>query len=174
MVYNCGGYESLEAVKLLDGIVDIYLPDAKYSDSKLAKELSSAPDYPEINRIAIREMWRQVGELETDDEGEEGVARKGVIVRHLVIPREIENTKGVLRMLKETVGTQVAISLMGQYFPTYRMRGTPYDRTLKISEYQEVASYMFDLGFENGWIQDGLGVALRHRPDFRRDKKEMW
>lgn len=174
LVYNCGGYESLEAVKLLDGLVDIYLPDAKYSDSELAKKLSGAPDYPEVNRAALAEMQRQVGDLETDEEGEEGVARKGLIVRHLMIPGEVENTKGVLRMLAETTGVKVAISLMGQYFPTYRMRGTPYDRTLKISEYQEVASYMFDLGFENGWIQEGLGVALRHRPDFRRDKKEMW
>lgn len=171
LVYNCGGYENLEAIKLLDGIVDIYLPDAKYADKELASKLSAAPDYPERNREALTEMWRQVGELDTD---EEGIARKGLIVRHLVIPGEMENTKGVLRMLKETVGTRVAISLMGQYFPTYRMRGTPYDRSLKISEYQEVASYMFDLGFEAGWVQDGLGVALRHRPDFREKKEEMW
>ena len=170
LVYNCGGYESLEALKLLDGIVDIYLPDAKYADSELAKRLSAAPDYPAINRIALAEMWRQVGELETN---EEGVARKGVIVRHLVIPTEVENTKGVLRMLAETAGVQVAISLMGQYFPTSRMRGTPYDRTLTVREYQEAAAYMFDLGFSNGWVQDRLGVELRHRPDFRRNEKEM-
>lgn len=174
LVYNCGGYESLEALKLLDGIVDIYLPDAKYTDSKLAKRLSEAPDYPAINRIALAEMWRQVGELETDDEGEEGIARKGLIVRHLMIPGEVENTKGVLRMLKEVTDTQVAISLMGQYFPTSRMKGTPYDRTLTVREYQDAASYMFDLGFENGWVQERLGVELKHRPDFRRDLKEMW
>lgn len=174
LVYNCGGYESLKALKLLDGIVDIYLPDAKYADSKLAKRLSEAPDYPAINRIALAEMWRQVGELETDDEGEEGIARKGLIVRHLMIPGEVENTKGVLRMLKEVTDTQVAISLMGQYFPTSRMKGTPYDRTLTVREYQDVASYMFDLGFDNGWVQDRLGVELRYRPDFRRDLKEMW
>ena len=170
LVYNCGGYESLEALKLLDGIVDIYLPDAKYADSELAKRLSAAPDYPAINRIALAEMWRQVGELETN---EEGVARKGVIVRHLVIPTEVENTKGVLRMLAETAGVQVAISLMGQYFPTSRMRGTPYDRTITRAEYQAAAEYMFDLGFSNGWVQDRLGVELRHRPDFRRNEKEM-
>lgn len=171
LVYNCGGYESLEAIKLLDGIVDIFLPDAKYADSELARKLSAAPEYPERNREALVEMWLQVGELETDDEG---IATKGVIVRHLVIPGELDNTKGVLRMLKETVGTKVAISLLGQYFPPHRMRNTPYDRSLKIAEYQEVAQYMFDLGFSNGWVQEGLGVELRHRPDFRKDRKEMW
>jgi putative pyruvate formate lyase activating enzyme len=182
LVYNCGGYESLEAIKLLDGIVDIYLPDAKYADSELAKKLSGAPDYPEVNRVALAEMWRRVGELETEreegdegEEGEEGVARKGLIVRHLVIPNETRNTLSVLDMLKETVGVKVAISLMGQYFPTYRTRNTPpYNRSLRISEYQEVAQYMFDLGFEAGWVQDGLGVALRHRPDFREKKEEMY
>lgn len=171
LVYNCGGYESLEAVRLLDGLVDIYLPDAKYADAELAKRLSDAPDYPEVNRAVLAEMWSQVGELEVDDEG---VARKGLIVRHLMIPAEVENTKGVLRVLKEVAGTEVAISLMGQYFPTYRMRGTDYDRTLRLSEYQEAAQYMFDLGFTNGWVQEGLGVKLRHRPDFRKKKDEMW
>jgi putative pyruvate formate lyase activating enzyme len=174
LVYNCGGYESLEAIKLLDGLVDIYLPDAKYADPELAKKLSGASEYPEKNRQALAEMWRQVGELDTDDEGEEGVARKGLIVRHLMIPGELENTRGVLRMLKETVGTQVAISLMGQYFPTWRMKGTPYDRTLTVDEYREAASYMFDLGFTNGWVQERLGVQPRHRPDFRKDKEGMW
>lgn len=174
LVYNCGGYESLEAIRLLDGIVDIYLPDAKYANSELAKRLSAAPDYPQINRAALAEMWRQVGELETDDEGEEGIARKGLIVRHLMIPDEVENTKGVLRVLKKTAGVQVAISLMGQYFPTWRMKGTPYDRTITRAEYQEAASYMFDLGFENGWVQERLGVQPRHRPDFREQKDEMY
>ncbi len=170
LVYNCGGYETLEALRLLDGLVDIYLPDAKYADAELAETLSGAKDYPEVNRAAIAEMWRQVGELETD---EEGVARKGLIVRHLVIPGELENTKGVLRALKETVGVKVAISLMGQYFPTARMRKTAYNRSLTVREYQEVAQYMFDLGFEHGWVQEGLGVELRHRPDFRRKEEEM-
>lgn len=174
LVYNCGGYESLEALRLLDGVVDIYLPDAKYADRELAQKLSAAPDYPEINRQALAEMWRQVGELETDEEGEGGIAYKGLIVRHLIIPGEVENTRGVLRMLKETVGVKVAISLMGQYFPTYRMKGTPYDRTLTAREYQEAADYMMELGFANGWIQHGLGVELRHRPDFRKNKGEMY
>jgi len=173
LVYNCGGYESLEALKLLDGIVDIYLPDAKYADSELAKKLSGAPDYPEVNRAALAEMQRQVGDLETDEEGEEGVARKGLIVRHLMIPGETRNTLMVLDMLTETTGVEVAISLMGQYFPTSRMKGTPYDRTLTVREYQEAAQYMFDLGFSNGWVQERLGVELKHRPDFRRDEKEI-
>jgi len=173
LVYNCGGYESLEALRLLDGIVDIYLPDAKYADSELAAKLSTAPDYPEVNRAALAEMQRQVGELETDEEGEEGVARKGLIVRHLMIPGETRNTLMVLDMLKETTGVKVAISLMGQYFPTSRMRGTAYDRTITRAEYQEAAQYMFDLGFSNGWVQERLGVELRHRPDFRRDEKEI-
>jgi len=190
LVYNCSGYESLEALEILDGIVDIYLPDAKYSDIELAKKLSTAPDYPTVNRAALFEMYRQVGDLEVDSEG---IACKGLIVRHLIFPGELENTKGVLRELKEIVGTDVAISLMGQYFPTQRMRApsghsqniselalgsqgnnTPYDRTLTREEYQEAADYMLSLGFSNGWVQERLGVELHHRPDFRREKEEMY
>ncbi len=171
LVYNCSGYESLDALEILDGVVDIYLPDAKYADTELAKGLSTAADYPEINRIAIREMYRQVDALDLDSAG---IARKGLIVRHLIIPGELENTKGVLRMLKETVGSDVAISLMGQYFPTHRMRNTQYNRTLTREEYQEAADYMLSLGFSNGWVQERLGVELPHRPDFRNQKKEMW
>jgi len=170
LVYNCGGYESLDALRLLDGVVDIYLPDAKYADSELAKTLSGAADYPEINRKALAEMRRQVGGLVADGDG---IARRGLIVRHLVIPGELDNTRMVLDMLKETCGLEVAVSLMGQYFPTYRMRGTPYDRTLSAQEYREATDYMFRLGFENGWVQEGLGVEPRHRPDFRRQGKEM-
>jgi putative pyruvate formate lyase activating enzyme len=171
LVYNCSGYESLDALELLDGVVDIFLPDAKYADSELASALSSAQDYPEVNRAALAEMFRQVGDLETDGKG---IARKGLIVRHLIIPGESQNTRMVLDMLKKTIGTSVAISLMGQYFPTERVQNTQYDRTLTPSEYQEAADYMFSLGFENGWVQEELGVVELHRPDFRKEKKEMY
>ncbi len=171
LVYNCSGYENLDALTLLDGVVDIYLPDAKYADSELAKTISGAPDYPRVNREALCAMYRQVKDLETDAQE---IARKGLIVRHLIIPGELENTKGVLRMLAETVGTTVTVALMGQYFPTQRMRGTPYDRTLTREEYEETAHYMQSLGFVNGWVQAGLGVELHDQPDFRKGKKDMW
>lgn len=171
LVYNCSGYENLDTLELLDGIVDIYLPDAKYADTELARKLSTAPDYPRINRAALFEMYRQVGDLETDSEG---VAHKGLIVRHLIIPGEPENTRGILRMLADTVDTSVAISLMGQYFPTSKMHNTPYNRTLTRASYQEAVDYMLDLGFSNCLIQKSLGVKLHHRPDFRKEKDEMW
>lgn len=171
LVYNCSGYESLDALELLEGIVDIYLPDAKYADIELAKTLSTAPDYPRVNRAALAEMYRQVGDLELDSQG---VAHKGLIIRHLIIPGELENTKLVLRMLSDTLGSNVAISLMGQYFPTHNMQGTAYDRTLTRAEYQEATDYMVSLGFSNGWVQEGLGVELHHRPDFKEKPDEMW
>lgn len=171
LVYNCSGYESLDALELLEGVVDIYLPDAKYADVELAKALSSAADYPRVNRSALAEMYRQVGDLDVD---KDGVARNGLIVRHLIIPNELQNTRMVLDMMKDTLGTNVAISLMGQYFPTERIRNTPYDRTINRTEYQEAADYMLSLGFSNGWVQEGLGVELEHRPDFREKPNEMW
>ncbi len=170
LVYNCSGYENLDALELLDGVVDIYLPDAKYADAELAKTLSGAPDYPRVNRAALAEMYRQAGDLVVDSEN---VACKVLIIRHLIIPGESQNTHNVLDTIRDTLGDGVAISLMGQYFPTQRTRNTPYDRTLNHTEYQEAADYMLSLGFSNGWLQEGLGVEFKHQPDFRRREDEM-
>jgi len=170
LVYNCGGYESTEALRLLDGIVDIYLPDAKYAEPKLAERLSAAYNYPEINRLALAEMWRQVGSLKMD---KDGLTYRGLIVRHLVIPGELQNTFAVLNMLKNALGTDVTISLMGQYFPTEKMKNTFYNRTLSAAEYQQATEYMFNLGFANGWVQEELGVEPEYQPNFRKNEEEM-
>lgn len=151
IVYNTSGYEKVEILKILDGIVDIYLPDAKYMDKNLAKRLSLVGDYPEINRSALKEMARQVGELKLD---EDGVAIKGIIIRHLVLPNNIENSLSVLKMIKEEIGDWVSISLMSQYFPTFRALNDPIiNRKIRRDEYEEVVRYMKSLGFKNGWIQ---------------------
>ena len=151
IVYNTSGYEKVEILRYLDGVVDIYLPDAKYSDKNLAKRLSLANDYPEVNRLALKEMARQVGELKLS---EDGVAIRGLIVRHLVLPNNVENSRGVLNMIKEEIGTWVTISLMSQYFPTFRaLSDNMINRKITKEEYEDVVRYMKSLGFKNGWIQ---------------------
>ncbi len=151
IVYNTSGYEKVEILRYLDGVVDIYLPDAKYSDKNLAKRLSLAYDYPEVNRLALKEMAKQVGNLKL---GEDGVAIRGLIVRHLVLPNNVENSRGVLNMIKEEIGTWVTISLMSQYFPTFRaLSDNMINRKITEEEYKEVVKYMESLGFKNGWIQ---------------------
>ena len=112
IVYNCAGYENLETLQLLDGVVDIYLPDSKYSDNKNALRTSKMPHYVESNQITLREMYRQVGPLELD---EEGIARRGLLIRHLVMPEDISGTREVLRWIAEELGPDTPVSLMDQY-----------------------------------------------------------
>ncbi|OYD16367.1 hypothetical protein CH333_03650 [candidate division WOR-3 bacterium JGI_Cruoil_03_44_89] len=148
IVYNTGGYDSPETLSLLRGIVDIYLPDAKYSDDQLAFRYSGVKRYVDINREAICEMHSQVGELLVD----EGIAVEGILVRHLVLPSHIENTRGVLQFLK-TVSPDTKISLMGQYFPCNRAKDYPeINQKLSTTEYREAVSIMHSLSLE-GYIQ---------------------
>ena len=152
LVYNCGGYESLEMVRLWDGIVDIYMPDMKYADPEHAKTYSSAPDYPEVNRAAILEMARQAGVLELD---EEGIALKGLLIRHLVLPENIAGTEAVLRFITEKVSPKTHISLMSQYFPAHGAHGMPpMDRKITRSEYATAKSHLERFGLEHGWVQE--------------------
>ena len=117
LVYNCGGYESLETLKLLDGIVDIYMPDMKYSDEKNGRRFSGIKNYPSVNQAAVKEMHRQVGDLQMD---ERGVAKRGLLVRHLVLPNDIAGTEGVVRFLAEEVSTNTYLNVMAQYHPAHR------------------------------------------------------
>src|SRR5690606_32198284 len=117
LVWNSGGYDAPQALALLDGVVDIYLPDMKYSDADLARRLSGVRDYPRVNRAAVREMHRQVGDLQLTVDG---IAQRGVLVRHLVMPGHAENTAGVLRWLAGNLGPNTYLSLMDQYRPAYR------------------------------------------------------
>ncbi|KQC11198.1 MAG: hypothetical protein APR62_10370 [Smithella sp. SDB] len=164
-VYNCGGYENPEIVKLLDGMVEIYLPDFKYGLEDDSIIFSSAPGYTRFALDSIKEMVRQVGdELEIKD----GVAQKGVIIRHLVLPGRIENSKEVLRLIRKEISKNVSLSLMSQYTPTTKVHHHPIlGRRITRSEYEQVLDYAYKLGFNNLFIQAVNKYELT--PDFDRD-----
>ncbi len=152
IVYNTSGYESVEALRLLDGIVDIFLPDMRYSEGKAALRYSIAPHYPEINRAAVMEMFRQVGNLELD---ENGIAKRGLIIRHLVLPNGNSGTEGVMKFLAEEISKDVHLSLMSQYFPAYKAHEIPeLSRRITSEEYDEAYQIMQGYGLENGWVQE--------------------
>jgi putative pyruvate formate lyase activating enzyme len=165
LVYNTGGYESLEILRLLDGIVDIYLPDIRYADDAVARRYSGAPEYLAHNRATIAEMYRQVGHLVM---GDDGVARRGLIVRHLILPERLAGSAESLTWLATEVSPDVHISVMAQYYPAFRASDhPPLSRRITRAEYDEVVKLVDDLGMENGWIQD-LDSPDSYRPDFTR------
>ena len=164
-VYNCGGYENPEVIKLLDGMVDIYLPDFKYGLEKDSVDFSSAPGYPRFALDSIKEIVNQVGDgLELKD----GVAQKGIIIRHLVLPGRIENSKEALRLIKKEISTSVFLSLMSQYTPIAKVRHHPIlGRRITESEYEQITDYAMKLGFDNVFVQEVNDYELT--PDFDRD-----
>ena len=167
VVYNCGGYETVETLKLLEGLVDIYLPDFKYVDSERAKRYSRAEDYPEVAKAALAEMVRQQPEAEFD---ERGIMTKGVIVRHLMLPGGIKDSKAVVNYLYETYGDQIYISLMNQYTPLPHVADYPeIDRKLKKFEYDRLVDYAISLGVENGFIQEGETAKESFIPAFTNE-----
>jgi putative pyruvate formate lyase activating enzyme len=152
IVYNTSGYESVEALKLLDGIVDIYLPDMRYSDYQPARSFSVALDYPAVNRAAVKEMFRQVGNLKLD---EKGIAKRGLIIRHLILPNGHSGTRGVMKFLAEEISKDVYISLMSQYFPAYKAHDfKELSRRITAEEYDAACQIMQEYGLENGWMQE--------------------
>ena len=164
VVYNCGGYERVETLRELEGLVDIYLPDMKYSDPKLAGILSAAPDYVEIAKAAIAEMYRQVGSAVIEDE----IMQRGMIVRLLMLPGELDNTLGVLDWFSEAFPKgDVLFSLMSQYVPMGKAKTMPpYDRRITEDEYDAALSYLELLGIENGFTQDFSAATEEYIPDF--------
>ena len=122
LVYNCGGYESVEILKLLEGIVDIYMPDMKYSDEEIARQYSGIENYPSANRVAVKEMHRQVGDLQID---EQGVATRGLLVRHLVLPHGLAGTAAVVRFLAEEISSNTYLNVMAQYRPCHKASQFP-------------------------------------------------
>jgi putative pyruvate formate lyase activating enzyme len=158
LVYNCGGYESLDTLKLLDGIVDIYMPDFKYSDPGPAKKYSKAADYPQVARAALKEMHRQVGDLVIDPGG---VALRGLLLRHLVLPGGLAGTGEVVRFVAEEVSKDTYINIMDQYHPCYKaFDHPPLDRGLTAGEYEEAVRMALDAGLKR---IDGITVSLRVR-----------
>jgi len=163
IVYNSNGYESVSSLKLLEGIIDIFLPDIKYTGDDRAVALSHAPDYTAINRAALKEMFRQAGFLKTDDTG---VAEHGIIVRHLVLPHNTAGTFESLRFLVNQFSRKISVSIMFQYFPAYKARGHPLiGRNISPDEYESVIEMLETLKIENGWIQERESSAV-FQPDF--------
>lgn len=164
VVYNSNGYDDVQMLRQLSGLIDIYLPDCKYADNALAERFSSAPGYAELIPHVLDEMLRQAGHLETD---EEGIATRGLLVRHLILPGCAENSKGCLKMLAH-LSKLLTISLMSQYTPQYRAKEfPPLDRPLWLTEYEEILDYAEDLGLENIFTQE-LESQEEYLPDFAK------
>jgi putative pyruvate formate lyase activating enzyme len=152
IVYNTGGYDSKDCLELLDGIVDIYLPDFKYADNEVAMKISGVRNYFEVATEALSEMCRQVGDLATDVEG---IATRGVMVRHLVLPEGQAQTKEVFRLIKDKITTKIHISLLGQYFPAYKsLQIDNLKRKITAQEYKKALADVIELGFENVYQQE--------------------
>lgn len=151
IIYNTNGYEKVETLKMLEGYIDIYLPDLKYSDDLLAKRLSKVDNYFEIATNAIKEMYRQVGKNMFN---ENGIMQKGMIIRHLVLPNHILNSRRVLKWVNDNIN-DVYVSVMAQYFPTYKAKEIDdINRKLTKKEYEEIENYLYRLNLENGYIQE--------------------
>lgn len=164
VIYNTNGYENVETIQALNGFVDVYLPDLKYYYDELATKYSKAPNYFEIATTAILEMIKQVGKPEFD---EKGLIKKGVIVRHLVLPNYIQNSKHILKWLKENVETKAYVSVMAQYFPTYKAKeDEKINRKLTKKEYSEIEKYLYLLNIENGYMQDLGKHEEEYVPEF--------
>jgi putative pyruvate formate lyase activating enzyme len=167
LVYNSNGYDAVETLRLLDGIIDIYLPDMKYSDDATAARLSSATGYTAHNQRAVIEMYRQVGRLRLDDHG---LAAGGLLIRHLVLPHRLAGSLETFRFLADNGLTRVSLSVMAQYHPVYHAHQHPdVDRPINTQEYQQVLTWLDELGFENLLTQE----MESHRvflPDFDQEK----
>ncbi len=162
IVYNSNGYDSVAALRQIRGLVDIYLPDIKYMDNTLGQKFSAADDYADVIPGVLREMFDQVGLLELDDDG---VAVRGLLVRHLVLPGQIENSKACLKFLVE-LSPDISVSIMSQYSPQYKACGIPaLNRPLIAEEYDEITDYALELGLENAFIQT-LESQETYLPDF--------
>jgi len=153
LVYNTSGYETLETLRLLEGVVDIWLPDAKYADDAVARRISGFPDYVAHNRAALKEIFRQVGDALLLDDA--GIARRGMIIRHLVLPNGLAGTAEVLRWIAAELSPRVHISLMDQYFPAYKVVDDPVlGRKITPEEYDAALEAFEAAGLENGWLQE--------------------
>ena len=152
IVYNTNGYENIETIKALNGYVDVYLPDLKYAEEKLAIEYSGAKNYFEIATKAIKEMIKQVGNIKLN---EDGIIQKGFIIRHLVLPNHIENSKKVLLWIKQNLPNDIYVSIMAQYFPTYKAKeNQELNRKLTKKEWEQIEKYVEEIDIENGFIQE--------------------
>ena len=164
IIYNTNSYENIETIKALNGYIDVYLPDLKYYDNNLGKKYSNINNYFDYASEAIKEMINQVGMPEFD---ENGLIKKGVIIRHLVLPNHIQNSKNVLKWIKENLNEDVYISLMAQYFPCHKAKENDMlNRKLTKHEYKEIENYFYLLDFKNGYIQELGSHEEEYVPNF--------
>ncbi len=166
LVYNTNSYDSVASLKELDGIISIYLPDLRYASDYWAKKLSDTSDYVARARQAITEMYRQVGDLVVD---ESGLAEKGLIVRHLILPGSLAGSEESLTWLVRELSPATTVSIMSQYQPMHQALQIPLlSRTISVDEYETVLQLLTNLGIENGWVQE-MGAAENYLPDFERE-----
>ena len=171
IVYNTNGYENVETIKKLNGYIDIYLPDLKYYDNDLAFKYSGVKNYFENATEAIKEMYNQVGTPVLD---ENGIMKKGVIIRHLVLPNNLQNSKDVLKWINDNIDNKVFVSVMAQYFPTHRAKDFPeLNRKLTKEEYEEIENFLYSLNLDNGYIQELGEHEEEYVPDFEKNIKNF-
>ena len=166
-VYNCSGYETTEMIRMLDGYIDVYLPDFKFMSPSLAAKYSNAPDYPEHAKISIAEMVRQCGGNQTSFD-DDGIMHRGVIVRHLQLPDQLDDSKSIITYLYNTYKDSIYISIMNQYtpMPGIEKNFPELGRTITPPEYDELVDYAIDIGVENGFIQEGETAKESFIPAF--------
>lgn len=164
IIYNSNGYENVETIKMLNGYIDVYLPDLKYYTNELSKKYSNVDNYFEVATNAIKEMYSQVGNAVFDDNE---IIQKGVIIRHLVLPNHIQNTKNILKWINENLPKDIYVSIMAQYFPTYKAKNDSLiNRKLNKKEYKEVLNYLYSLDLQNGYIQELGSHEEEYVPNF--------
>ena len=167
IVYNTSSYETTDSLKLLDGLIDIYLPDFKYFSDDIAIKYSSAPNYVNVCKDAIAEMYRQVGKPIFDDDG---IMKKGVIVRHLLLPNMEDDSKKIIEYLYNTYEDNIYMSIMNQYTPMKKLKYEELNHTINENIYDEVINFAYDLGIRNAFIQEGGTQKKSFIPDFRNQE----
>ena len=164
IIYNTNGYEKIETLKALQGYIDVYLPDLKYYSNELSSKYSKVNNYFSVATEAIKEMYRQVG---TPKFNEDGIIQRGIIIRHLVLPNHIQNSKNILKWIKENMPQDVYVSIMAQYFPTYKAKEDELlNRKLTKKEYKEIEKFLYTLDLKNGYIQELGEHEEEYVPDF--------
>lgn len=163
IVWNSGGYDSVETLRQLEGKISIYLPDLKYMSEETAKKYSLAPDYPAVAKAALLEMYRQVGPVKLD---KDGIMEKGMIIRHLMLPGETENTLDVIDFVSSQFGDNVIFSLMSQFTPNHQCNLPELSRTITEEEYNKAVDYMYLCGMDNAYVQDFSSAKKEYTPPF--------
>jgi putative pyruvate formate lyase activating enzyme len=170
LIYNTNAYDSVDVLRLLDGIIDIYLPDLKYSSDEAGWLYSKVPRYVDVSRAALKEMHRQVGSNLIMDE--DGLVRRGLIIRHLILPNDLAGSEETLTWIRDNLGNEVTLSIMAQYYPTHKaIHFDLLNRKIYAGEYERVLHLLEQLGMENGWAQDWEQASEYYRPEFQ-DRSE--